>query len=303
MDIPFRAEVPISRVGEGRETAVFTGEMRLRRDPATGAERYQSLLKVESQQLAAEEAWGDDFFGALLELRRRLEPLGWRFHCQGASRDVWGDRDYTASNFGRFAQRRHEAQLPRGSDSVDIFQTDGPVWVCTVVEQEAYYVAWRRSLERGANRLRLFRKRKKLSFDQVAELLELSLREAQELDGSNTLPADVERRIESIEQNGHPALHVWDAALKPDRWARRVYPLGPSSYRFGPTVAGIAVPSYLLVLFPPAAGSAPLWPLLLGVGILLSLRRLLAPRCEDCRSTLVPKDDACPRCAAALLPY
>ena len=295
--IGFSREVPCLAPDGSTQTGVFTGEMRL--VPVAGeVMRYRSFLRLLVGDRDVESS-GPDFFEALREVRRQIEPDGWRILCLGASQDVWPCAGESESSNWRAVCRWKLHDRGR-MQRVDIFATGPDVLVGSIEDQERFHAKYQGSVNRN-NRLRSLRRKLKLSPGQMAEVLGLADAEIPDLERRDSLPEEVDEALDRLETEGHPALSVWATALREDGRARRHYPMSEAAYRFVPASVGVAVPTYIATLIPVGPGDLS-WLVPLGVFLLLVVRRGLAPSCEDCGERVVPKDRSCPACAASFLP-
>lgn len=97
-------------------------------------------LHYDQVEIAASAS---DYFEALCQIRERLEELGLRPFCYGASLNVYPSamgRDMGAA--GRRAYKMTIGRYARTKDLVDIFDTGPDVNLATVAEQKAFVEKW-----------------------------------------------------------------------------------------------------------------------------------------------------------------
>lgn len=93
----------------------------------------------------------EDFFSALLDLRKRLERDGVQLLCQGARREVWPSA--MARQMGKGLKAYVcELGMP-GTELVEIFEAASRSDCVTVTEQRRYHEQWfeSRSARRGGS--------------------------------------------------------------------------------------------------------------------------------------------------------
>ncbi|HYP29482.1 MAG TPA: hypothetical protein VE262_22415 [Blastocatellia bacterium] len=112
-------------------------------DPDQGTCRL--TLRYSDKELIAEE---DDYFDALCSIRRRLETVGMRPLCYGASKNVFPSGMSRDMGQGLIAYRMSVGQPARMVDMVSIFETGPDVEPASVEEQEQYFEQWLKSLRR-----------------------------------------------------------------------------------------------------------------------------------------------------------
>ena len=96
---------------------------------------------------------GIDLFEALVDVRRRLEPSGWRIAVHGSRRQAFASGLMRDMHGAMRVYICEPDRWPRRSDLVDIFGEAPTAEITTVVEQAAWVYAWiearRRALPRG----------------------------------------------------------------------------------------------------------------------------------------------------------
>lgn len=121
--------------GEDDETALFTEEEAGDACKLTCAYRGRSL-----------EAVADDFFDALANIRRQLEPEGLIPFCYGSSLNVFPSPMARQMGGGVKAYRLKTGQPAKTSDLVSIFDAGPDVIPAFVAPQEQFYREWLASL-------------------------------------------------------------------------------------------------------------------------------------------------------------
>lgn len=92
------------------------------------------------------QASGQDFFEALLGIRRQLEPVGLLVQIYGGSRNVWPSGVSRSMGLGVRAYKMAKGQQALTRDLVDIFATGTDVEPVTIAEQEKFRDEWFASL-------------------------------------------------------------------------------------------------------------------------------------------------------------
>lgn len=120
----------------------ISGEFLLDNDEHGDVRRL--TLRFETREIVKE---ADDFFDALILIRRELEHDGLVPRCYGASRNVYpSSMSRQMGGGGVRAYRLDLGQQGRIKDLVNIFE-DGPdVELVSPDDQEAYYEEWLRSI-------------------------------------------------------------------------------------------------------------------------------------------------------------
>lgn len=92
-----------------------------------------------------------DYFEALTQIRRQLEPAGWRIAVQGARRTTYPSgvlRDQGGAHKVYVLQLGRPA---RREDRVNTFDDADPADLATVAEQRDFYDRWRESVSGGGS--------------------------------------------------------------------------------------------------------------------------------------------------------
>jgi len=131
----FMVEVPILNP-EGA-TCIAKLECTVRCWIEEGCLRDKSKIELSAPGVAV-AATADDFFHALIQIREKLEPEGWRVLCYGASLKVWPSGMSLQMSGGLRAIKREPGRPLSINDVVDIFGTGPDVVPATIAEQREY---------------------------------------------------------------------------------------------------------------------------------------------------------------------
>jgi hypothetical protein len=96
------------------------------------------------------EGIATDWFQALIEIRKQIEPRGVRLHVWGASRNVWPSGMARDMGLGRSAYRMQMGKPAERTDLVNVFATGPGIEPVTIAEQESFKDEWFASIERSA---------------------------------------------------------------------------------------------------------------------------------------------------------
>jgi hypothetical protein len=99
-------------------------------------------ISLVNDALKACHVSSEDFFSALLDLRKQIEETGWRLLVKGAARNVWASGMSRSMGDGVMAYQlevRVAASLDR---MVNIFDPANEAEVGTVTEQEEFFSDW-----------------------------------------------------------------------------------------------------------------------------------------------------------------
>lgn len=88
----------------------------------------------------------DNFFSALLTLRKELEKKNIQIVCNGAARNVYPSSMQMSMGSGRIAYKLSKGQQAKNSDIVDIFDCDEELDFVDIDEQLKYYIEWLKSV-------------------------------------------------------------------------------------------------------------------------------------------------------------
>ena len=102
-----------------------------------GCLRNKSKIELSAPGISIAAA-ADTFFHALIQIREKLEPEGWRVLCYGASRNVWPSGMSFQMSGGLRAYKRVPGQTVGLGNLVDIFATGPDVVPATIAEQRQY---------------------------------------------------------------------------------------------------------------------------------------------------------------------
>ena len=100
------------------------------------------LFELGNYSIAIE---AENYFYALLELRRKLEPLNVKVLCKGACRYVYPSPMILSMGDAIKAYRLTLGKQASLSDLVNIFEPCEPNEYASIDEQLAYYQEWKRS--------------------------------------------------------------------------------------------------------------------------------------------------------------
>lgn len=103
------------------------------------ATQVKLLLRHDSVQF---EQVGDNYFDAMVRIRRELEKKHLLLHCYGASKHVYPSPMALDMGSGHMAYRLALGRKARIKDLVSIFETGPDVNSVTVDEQEKFYQTW-----------------------------------------------------------------------------------------------------------------------------------------------------------------
>jgi len=89
---------------------------------------------------------GENFFSALLSLRKELEKENIQIVCNGAAKNVYPSPMQMSMGSGRTAYKLSMGQQATNSNMVDIFDCDEELDFVDIVEQSKYYTDWLQSV-------------------------------------------------------------------------------------------------------------------------------------------------------------
>lgn len=104
-------------------------------------------LTYNDQTIAAQAI---DWFEALVEIRKQIEPSGFRVNVYGASQNVWPSGMCRGMGLGRSAYQIQIGRPAERKDLVSIFATGADIRPVTVAEQEWFKDEWFSSLQPAA---------------------------------------------------------------------------------------------------------------------------------------------------------
>lgn len=88
----------------------------------------------------------ENFFYALLNLRKRLENKNIQIICNGAAKNIYPSPMQMSMGSGRTAYKLYIGKQASNSDIVDIFDYDEDLEVTNIEEQSKYYEEWLKSI-------------------------------------------------------------------------------------------------------------------------------------------------------------
>ncbi len=88
----------------------------------------------------------ENFFLALLNLRRELEKENIQVICNGAAKNIYQSPMQMSMGSGRKAYKLCMGKQARNSDLVDIFDCDEDLEFVNIEEQSKYYDEWLKSI-------------------------------------------------------------------------------------------------------------------------------------------------------------
>lgn len=88
----------------------------------------------------------ENFFKALLDVRRELEKLGLLIICNGAAENVYPSPMQLSMGTGRTAYKQSLKQQARAVDIVDIFEYDESLKIVDIETQLMYHKEWLKSI-------------------------------------------------------------------------------------------------------------------------------------------------------------
>ncbi len=134
-------EFPIEILHGG---AARNGRMLLENVPSVAGEEVRVVVEYAASQF---ECVADNYFDALVCIRRQLEPQGARVRCYGSAVNVYPSPMGLSMGHGRKAYSLTLGRRALKDDLVDIFaRTPDDVKLGTVDEQESFYDEWLQSL-------------------------------------------------------------------------------------------------------------------------------------------------------------
>lgn len=89
---------------------------------------------------------GENFFHALLDLRREFEKNNIQIMCNGAAKSVYPSSMQVWMGTGRTAYKLYTGKKAKLSDVVDIFDCDEDLEFVNIEEQSKFYDEWFKSI-------------------------------------------------------------------------------------------------------------------------------------------------------------
>ncbi len=100
-------------------------------------------LKINGHNISSK---GENFFDALLNLRKELEKRSIQILCNGAAENIYPSPMQLSMGTGRAAYKQNLGQQARMSDVVDIFECDGSLNFAGIEAQLKYHNEWLKSI-------------------------------------------------------------------------------------------------------------------------------------------------------------
>lgn len=88
----------------------------------------------------------ENFFAAMIAIRKELEVENLLLNCYGASKQVYPSGMALNMGYGRKAYKLQLGQQAKTADLVDIFETADDVEPVTIEEQQSFYQKWLKSI-------------------------------------------------------------------------------------------------------------------------------------------------------------
>ncbi|MGL5149256.1 MAG: hypothetical protein ACRC7N_01620 [Clostridium sp.] len=88
----------------------------------------------------------ENFFSALINLRKELEKKNIQIICNGAAKNIYPSPMQMSMGSGRTAYKLCMGKQARNSDVVDIFDCDEDLEFANIEEQSKYYAEWLKSI-------------------------------------------------------------------------------------------------------------------------------------------------------------
>lgn len=101
--------------------------------------QYQVTLRYNNQKI---EGRSSNYFHAFQEIRKILEPQGFRFLCYGASLHCYPSGMTLDMGEGNSVYKMTMGRVARKQDMVGTFQTGDDVIPATIEEQRSFFEVW-----------------------------------------------------------------------------------------------------------------------------------------------------------------
>lgn len=88
----------------------------------------------------------ENFFYALMNLRKELENKNIQIICNGAAKNIYPSPMQMSMGSGKTAYKLCMGKQARNSDVVDIFDCDEDLEFANIEEQSKYYAEWLKSI-------------------------------------------------------------------------------------------------------------------------------------------------------------
>jgi len=100
-------------------------------------------LKIDGRNISSKS---ENFFDALLNLRKELEKRSIQILCNGAAENIYPSPMQLSMGTGRAAYKQNLGQQARMSDVVDIFEYDGRLNFVSIEAQLKFHNEWLKSI-------------------------------------------------------------------------------------------------------------------------------------------------------------
>lgn len=100
-------------------------------------------ITVDNQKLSYKS---ENFFSALLNLRKELEKKNIQIICNGAAKNIYPSPMQMCMGSGRTAYKLCMGKQARNLDVVDIFDCDEGLEFSNIEDQSKYYAEWLKSI-------------------------------------------------------------------------------------------------------------------------------------------------------------
>ncbi|GAA0127534.1 hypothetical protein UT300019_34400 [Clostridium sp. CTA-19] len=100
-------------------------------------------VNIDGQKISYKS---ENFFSALLNLRKELEKKNIQIICNGAAKNIYPSTMQMSMGSGRTAYRLCMGNQAKNSDMVDIFDYDEDLEFANIEEQSKYYTEWLKSI-------------------------------------------------------------------------------------------------------------------------------------------------------------
>lgn len=100
-------------------------------------------LIIDGQNIRAKS---ENFFEALVDLRKELEKRSMQILCNGTAEIVYPSPMQLSMGTGRVAYKQYLGQQARMADVVDIFECDESLCFVKINEQSEYHKKWLQSI-------------------------------------------------------------------------------------------------------------------------------------------------------------
>jgi len=122
------------------------GEFVLWEESPDDSEKVKLELSFKSHSFTSVES---DFFEALRDIRRQLEPLGFRPKCFGSCRNAYPSPMALDMGPGLKVYLLRLGSPAKLSDLVPIFDSSDDIILASVEEQQEFYDTWSKTFHKG----------------------------------------------------------------------------------------------------------------------------------------------------------